>query len=277
MPMEVVSKGMIERWILPHLITGKRGPKACADLCLIMQVIFYRLKTGCQWRSLPMGQWHLADQLSWQGVYYHYRRWVNQGVFRKAWIAILRQNKRKLDLSTLQLDGSHTPAKKGGEAVAYQGRKKGRTTNALFFVDNSGQPLALSTPLAGNHTDLFEIKILFEELCALLEEAGIDLRGVFLNADCGFDSADMLEACENREIQANINKQQRKTRPENRNIDYRYFDEVLYKQRFVVERANAWLDGYKALLVRYEKKISTWMAQHFMAFIALFLKKLNTC
>lgn len=147
----------------------------------------------------------------------------------------------------------------------------------MFFVDNSGQPVALSTPQAGNHTDLFEITRLFGELCALLEEGGIDLRGVFLNADCGFDSVDMLEACKNREIEANIDKQQRKTRPENRNSACRYFDEELYKRRFVVERANAWLDGFKALLVRYEKKISTWMAQHFMAFITLFLRKLNTC
>ena len=275
--MEVVSKGMIERWIVPHLSKGKRGPKASVDLCLVMQLIFYRLKTGCQWRSLPMGQLRIADQLSWQGVYYHYRRWVSQGVFKKAWVEILRQNKRKLDLSSLQLDGSHTPAKKGGEAVGYQGRKKQRTTNGLFFVDNSGQPLALSTPQAGNQTDLFEINILFEELCTLLEEAGIDLRGVFLNADCGFDTVSMLEACEHREIEANIDKQQRKTRPENRNITYRYFDEELYKRRFVVERANAWLDSFKALLVRYEKKISTWMAQHYMAFIILFMRKLNKC
>jgi hypothetical protein len=34
-----------------------------------------------------------------------------------------------LDLSELNLDGSHAIAKKGGESVAYQGRKRAKTTN----------------------------------------------------------------------------------------------------------------------------------------------------
>ena len=72
---------------------------------------------------------------------------------------------------------TYTGQKGQGGSGDYQGRKKQRTTNALFFVDNSGQPLAMSTPQAGNHTDLFEIKILFEELCALLEEAGVNPKG----------------------------------------------------------------------------------------------------
>ena len=30
------------------------------------------------------------------------------------------------------------------------------------------------------------------------------------------------------------------------------FDELLYEQRFVIERTNAWVDTFKALLVRFE-------------------------
>ena len=36
-----------------------------------------------------------------------------------------------LDLSEVNFDGSHSLAKKGGESVAYQGRKKAKTTNIL--------------------------------------------------------------------------------------------------------------------------------------------------
>ena len=36
-----------------------------------------------------------------------------------------------LDLSQLNLDGMHTLAKKGGEQVAYQERKKAKTSNIL--------------------------------------------------------------------------------------------------------------------------------------------------
>ena len=33
-------------------------------------------------------------------------------------------NKAKLDMSSVQLDGSHTPAKRVGEAVGFENRKK---------------------------------------------------------------------------------------------------------------------------------------------------------
>jgi hypothetical protein len=41
------------------------------------------------------------------------------------------------------------------------------------------------------------------------------------------------------------------------NEHYQYFNEELYKYRTVIEHANAWMDSFKALLVRLEKKAST--------------------
>ena len=64
-------------------------------------------------------------------------------------------HRRALDLSSVQLDGSRTLAKNGGAAIGYQGRKAGRTTNALFLADNQGLPLAVATPQAGNQHDTF--------------------------------------------------------------------------------------------------------------------------
>jgi hypothetical protein len=43
-----------------------------------------------------------------------------------------------IDLSCASLDGSQTPAKNGGEAIGYQGRKACKTTNSLFICDNKG-------------------------------------------------------------------------------------------------------------------------------------------
>jgi hypothetical protein len=56
----------------------------------------------------------------------------------------------------------------GGEHIGYQNRKAAKTTNTLFLSDNQGLPL------------------LFDELCQVLKEAAVDLRGVFMNADSGF-------------------------------------------------------------------------------------------
>ena len=273
--MEVLSKSIIEEWIVPHLSVGKRGAKPQVALSDVIAAILHRLKTGVQWRYLPLLQFFEPDVITWSGVYYYFNKWFKDGSFQNAWVAILQANKAHLDLSCLQLDGSHTIAKQGGEAVGYQGRKKANTTNALFFADKQGLPIAMAEPQAGNHNDVYEISSLFEQMCKLLEDAGISLKGVFMNADAGFDAEELRAVCADKEIEANIADNPRNT--QELSEQYQYFDEQLYKERFVIERANAWLDGFKGLLVRYEKKLKSWMAQHWMAFCTLLLQKINSC
>lgn len=72
--MEVLSKDKIERWILPHLSQGKRGPKLGVALVDIVRAILHRLKTGTQWRFLPMGEFFEQGALKWNGVYHHHRQ-----------------------------------------------------------------------------------------------------------------------------------------------------------------------------------------------------------
>ena len=64
--------------------------------------------------------------------------------------------------------------------------------------------IAMGSPKAGNHNDLYEIEEVLKEILALLEEAGIEHKGLFLNADAGFDSKSLREFLESKEIIANI-------------------------------------------------------------------------
>jgi hypothetical protein len=135
-------------------------------------------------------------------------------------------------------DGSHTPAKNGGEAVGYQGRKASNTTNALCVSDNQGVMLAMSTPQAGQHPDLYQIQALFEEICLLLKEAGITLKGLFLNADPGFDSTDFHKACQTEEIIANVKptpSNQANQQAQAYQTGTHLFDDELYPDRSVVD------------------------------------------
>jgi len=271
--MEVLDKITIENWILPHLTLGERGKSIKVEMTALIEAILYKLKTGCQWRQLPVKQFFDEEKLTWQGVYYHFNEWRKDGSWKRVWLNVLRLNKRFLDLSSVQLDGSHTPAKNGGQAVGYQGRKAAKTTTSLFLADNSGVVLGCAMPQAGNHHDLFEIEKLFEELCMLLESVQINLKGLFLNADSGFDAQNLRRACEKRAIEANIANNPRCGTPESE--DYRYFDEELYKRRVVIEHANAWLDSFKTLLVRYETNVENWLSFHWLAFVVLFLRKIT--
>mgnify|MGYP001035149983 CR=1 FL=1 len=278
--MGILSKDIIEKWILPHLPVGKRGFSIGVPLEELVECILHRLKTGCQWRELPTRQFFVSGRvLDWTTVYYHFNKWSKAGCWEKIWISILMHYQEYLDLSSIEIDGSHTPAKNGGEAVGYQGRKACKTSNALFISDSQGVMLAMSTPQEGQHHDLFEIQSLFDELCTILKEAGIDLEGLFLNADAGFDSEGFKEACQKEDIFPNVKPNPRNSSKNEDREPYQngthIFDEKLYEKRTVIEHANAWIDGFKALLVRFEFKKQNWVALHYIAFVIIFLRKIN--
>lgn len=280
--MGTISKDNIKKWIIPQLSEGKRGQKTSVCLVELVEAILYRLKTGTQWRELPVKQFFSLKEsgkiLSWNSVFHHFNKWSKDGSWEKVWLNFLKSNRQYLDMSSTQMDGSHTPAKRGGEAVAYQNRKSCKTTNALFIADNQGVILAMSTPQAGNHHDLFEIKTLFNELCDLLKMAEIDLDGLFLNADPGFDSKALKELCEAKGIMLNVkpNKRNKKDKKTEVDDDDSYiFDEDLYKDRSVIEHSNAWIDAFKTLLVRFETSLKNWISFHFLAFFVIFIRKIK--
>lgn len=271
-PMEVISKDNINKWIVPSLSSGKRGGHLQVEPWQIIAAIRYKLKTGCQWRELPTKEIFDGYRLSWQGVYYHFRRWIADGSIRKVWIELLKQQRKLLDLSSVQLDGSQTICKNGGECIGYQGRKAANSCNSLFLADNQGLMLACSCPIAGQHHNLFQIRQVFKELWEVLQEAGIETKGLFLNADAGFDSQELRKQCTAMKIEANIACNPRNRDPSE---EYVYFDEELFKKRNVIEQANAWLDSFKALLIRFETKAQHWLALHFLAFTVQLIRKIN--
>ena len=176
---------MIEEEIIPHLPKRKRGLKPKVPLYELINSILCKLKTGIQWKFLPVKQLFSGYIPSYKTIFGHYQKWGKEGVWRTCWIAILKKNKSNIDLSSCDFDGSQTPAKKGGEQVDYQKRKRAKTTNSLYLSDRQGLLLAMSNPISGNHHDLFDIEIHFEEVTSILDEAKISIEGLFMNFDSG--------------------------------------------------------------------------------------------
>jgi transposase len=204
-------------------------------------------------------------------VFGYYRKWCKEGVFKDCWVALLKKNSSQLDLSSADIDGSHTPALRGGEAVGYQGRKKRKTTNALYLTDRQGLPLAMSLPVWGHHHDLIEIETHFEQLISTLKQAGIALNGLFLNLDSGFDAENLRTKSASMDIIVNIAHNKRNSGVYNNH----YFDEELYKERYAIERTNAWLDSFRSLLNRFDTTITSWIGFNYLAFCVIAIKKFN--
>ena len=102
-----MGKDTINKWIISFLSVGKRGFKSNFDLASIFLLILKRLKTGVEWRELPIESYFEKGEISWQNVYYYFNKWSKDGSFQRVWLNLLSKKKRKLDMSCVQLDGSH--------------------------------------------------------------------------------------------------------------------------------------------------------------------------
>ena len=265
----VLSKDMIESAILPYLPTAKRGFKTQSSLTEVVNCILYKLKTGIQWHMLPVESLFSENPLHYKTVFGHYRKWCKLNAWKTCWVNLLSENKSNLDLSSGDVDGSHTPALRGGEQTAYQGRKKRKTTNSLYLTDRQGVPLSISEPVAGNHNDLYMIETSTKQLFEVLEEAGIAIEGLFINADAGFDAESFRQACREKDIIANVAINKRNGNQAQENI----LDEDLYDERYSIERTNAWMDSFRSVLNRFDTTTSSWKGFNFLAFIVIGLRK----
>ncbi|MFB9056788.1 IS5 family transposase, partial [Mariniflexile ostreae] len=49
-----------------------------------------------------------------------------------------------------------------------------------------------------------------------------------------------------------------------------------YKERYAIERTNAWMDSYRSLLNRFDTTIASWLGFNYLSFMAIFLKKMKS-
>ena len=78
-----MGKDTINKWIISFLSVGKRGFKSNFDLASIFLLILKRLKTGVQWRELPIESYFEKGEISWQNVYYYFNKWSKDGSFQR--------------------------------------------------------------------------------------------------------------------------------------------------------------------------------------------------
>ncbi len=270
--IRIESKVNIEKHIIPYLSTPKRGGTKL-KLQEIVNAILYKLKTGIQWHLLPIKSLIYRKSIKWGAIYHYYRKWLKDGSFTKAFHSIVSKHKGLLDMSICNLDGTHTPSKKGGNEVAYQGRKKAKTTNNLVLVDSTGVPVAFSKSIAGNHHDTFDIKKHFNFMMNQLQEMGINTEGLFINADAGFDNKVLIKECQKLGIILN-NPQNKRNKKDFQEED-KAWDEEMYKNRYVVERTNAWMDNERNLLIRQDTSQESWDTWITLFAIKVWIRKIN--
>jgi hypothetical protein len=174
----------------------------------------------------------------------------------------------------LNLDGSHASAQKGGEAVAYQGRKKAQTANVLPITDANGFILATTGIVAGNRNDAFELKDNLPAAFKFIKRLGIAIAGSYFNADAAFDTKAARWTCFNHQLIPNIVENSR-SRKKTKRGPKRLFNPGGYKRRFSTERTFAWIDRFRALLVRFDRKAAHFMSAYYSVYVLINVRHLR--
>jgi transposase len=94
---------------------------------------------------------------------------------------------------------------------------------------------------------------------------GLGIRGAIFNADKAFYTKVSRKTCFNHGLIRNMdfNKRNRKVTKRGRKL---LFDEKVYKHRFTSERYIAWIDKFRALLLKFDHKDAYFFGAHCIAF-----------
>src|ERR1041385_1239856 len=237
----------------PECPPGQRGRKP-TPFRLVFDAIVYVLRTGCQWRALPRQEYAPASTI--HGVY---RKWVDAGLFQQAWQVLLAYYDCKLgiDWKWQALDGAMTKAPLGGEATGPSpvDRAKSGTKRSLL-TDRRGAPLSLVVTAANTHDKTVALETLDGIIVQRPEKLIYRIHHLCL--DKGYDYADVIAGALARDYILHLKKRGQEAPVVDGAKQYP-------ARRWVVERTHSWMNRFRRLLIRWEKKVENYEAMLHLA------------
>ena len=129
-----LTEDQFQTFVEPYLSRAKRGYVCKIPRYKLFNYLLQVLYTGCQWPALQASidlDGTGEPELSFQAVYYHFRKWSRDGSLQRVFESSVRLLLPDLDLSELNLDGTHTLAKKGANRSPIKVAK--RAKRATFY------------------------------------------------------------------------------------------------------------------------------------------------
>jgi len=141
------------------------------------------------------------------------------------------------------------------------------------MTDAGGFIVASTGLLAGNHNDAYHLKPHLQKAFKSLKRLGLEISGAYFNADKAFDTQAARKTCFNYGLLPNIDENKRNRKASKRGRK-RFFNKEVYKCRFTSERSFAWIDKFRALLIRFDRREIYFLGAHFIAYTMINLRHL---
>jgi len=219
--------------------------RRCAD------AIFYVLRTGCQWEAL--NQTELCAKST---AHDRFQAWVEAEVFLQLWKTGVKQfdELQGIDWNWLSMDGAMTKAPLGGKKTGPNPTDRAKSgVKRSLLTEGHGVPIGLAVDGANRH----DMKLVQGTLESLVverpEPTAMQPQGMCL--DKGYDYQEVRDILAEFGFTAHIRSRGEEAQA--------LKDTASQKaRRWVVERTHSWMNRFRRILVRWDKK-----PEHYLAFL----------
>jgi putative transposase len=231
-----------------HRLVGRK-PKPDKQM---FYAIYYVLRTGMQWNALPRCLGAAST------VHDRFQQWVKAGVFYKLWHhgLIELDIEGQLDWEFQSIDGCQTKAPLGGQATGANPTDRGKQgVKRHLLTDTHGLPIGLVVTGANRH-DKTQVENVLETM-PLLPPMPTEEYPQHFCADKGYDYND---------IRSVVGFWQYENHTKSRGQEAKACRIPGYRaRRWVCERTHSWMNRFRRLLIRWEKKVDNYQAMLHLA------------
>jgi transposase len=217
--------------------------RRCAD------GIFYVLRTGCQWKALDQ-----TELCASSTAHDRYQEWVKAGVFLKLWRSGVEQfdELKGIDWAWLSMDGAMTKAPLGGENTGPNPTDRAKSgVKRSVLSEGQGVPVGLAVAGANRH-DMKLVRNTIESLVVERPEPSPEQpQGMCL--DKAYDFQEVRDILAEFGFTAHIRSRGEEAQELAQEAGKR-------ARRWVVERTHSWMNRFRRILIRWEKKPENYIA-----------------
>jgi putative transposase len=241
-----VLQPLVPAHINTHRFSGGRPripDRDCAD------AIFFVLRTGCQWQALNQ-----TELCAHSTAHDRFQEWVKAEVFLKLWQAGVKQfdELHEIDWDWLSMDGAMTKAPLGGEKTGPNPTDRGKSgVKRSVLTEGHGVPIAVEIEGANRH----DMKLTRSTISGIVvdrpEPTEAKPQGMCL--DKGYDYQEVRDILHDFGFTAHIRPRGEEAKAIKREAGFK-------ARRWVVERAHSWMNRFRRLLIRWDKKPANYLA-----------------